>query len=425
MAIYMDVKNVKRHAIFGSLSEVLHGNLLVMIITSGIWTFGASFAAPFDTLYYMGLGASYADIGYLTAIWSLSRIFSLVIGGYLADRIGRRRLVAHLSFALASAELYIALIPDWRYAIPHRIYDGFIGGLREPAFSALIADSTPVVKRALAYSAWQILPPMFGLISPIIAGGLIDFYGLIPMMRIFHFITFICGFTASTIRVKYLKETLNLNVKLDTRGSHLSLSLLKNFIPPFKHMNRPLKVWLIMNFTGGIFSSAASPYWVDYAVNVIGLSKMSWGTLDSIRRFENLIVSPTFAALSDTAERFGRLKFIIPTAFISPITNIGFTFSRSWMEVYFWLALATFLSSVSAPASSALFTEYMPRGYRGRIMASFSLINTIASMIGGIVGGYIYGNISKQLVFILLSIVGWINAILILKYFEEPRFRYE
>lgn len=421
----MNIKSIRHPKFLGSLSEVLRGNLLIMIITSGIWTFGASFAAPFDTLYYMGLGASYADIGYLTAIWSFSRIFSLVIGGYLADKIGRRRLVAHLSFALASAELYIALIPDWRYAIPHRIYDGFIGGLREPAFSALIADSTSVAKRALAYSAWQILPPMFGLVSPIIAGGLIDVYGLVPMMRIFHFITFICGFTASTIRVKYLKETLNLNVKMESHELHLSFSLLKNFIPPFKHMNRPLKVWLIMNFTGTMFSSAAGPYWVDYAVNVIGLSKMSWGALDSIRRFENLIVSPTFAALSDSSERFGRLKFIIPAAFISPITNIGFAFSGSWIEVYFWLTLATFLSSASAPASSALFTEYMPREYRGRIMASFSLINTIASMIGGIVGGYIYGNISKRLVFTLLSIVGWINAILILKYFEEPRLRYE
>lgn len=421
----MNIKSIRHPKFLGSLSEVLRGNLLIMIITSGIWTFGASFAAPFDTLYYMGLGASYADIGYLTAIWSFSRIFSLVIGGYLADKIGRRRLVAHLSFALASAELYIALIPDWRYAIPHRIYDGFIGGLREPAFSALIADSTSVAKRALAYSAWQILPPMFGLVSPIIAGGLIDVYGLVPMMRIFHFITFICGFTASTIRVKYLKETLNLNVKMESHELHLSFSLLKNFIPPFKHMNRPLKVWLIMNFTGTMFSSAAGPYWVDYAVNVIGLSKMSWGALDSIRRFENLIVSPTFAALSDSSERFGRLKFIIPAAFISPITNLGFAFSGSWIEVYFWLTLATFLSSASAPASSALFTEYMPREYRGRIMASFSLINTIASMIGGIVGGYIYGNISKRLVFTLLSIVGWINAILILKYFEEPRLRYE
>jgi len=49
-------------------------------------------------------------------------------------------LVAHLSFAVAIEDLYIALIPDWRYAIPQRIYDGFIGGLRELAFSALIAD---------------------------------------------------------------------------------------------------------------------------------------------------------------------------------------------------------------------------------------------------------------------------------------------
>jgi len=411
----------------GSLSEVLRGNLLIMIVTSGIWTFGASFAAPFDTLYYMGLGASYADIGFLTAIWSLSRIFSLIIGGYLADRIGRRRLVAHLSFAVASEELYIALIPDWRYAIIQRIYDGFVGGLREPAFNALIADSTSPAKRALAYSAWQILPPMFGLISPIIAGGLIDVYGLVPMMRIFHFITFLCGFTASTIRVKYLKETLNLNVeKRSFESLHLSTSLLKIFIPPFKYMNRPLKVWLIMNFTGTLFGSAASSYWVDYAVNNIGLSNISWGVLDSIRRFENLIVSPTFAALSDASERFGRLKFIIPSAFISPITNIGFAYSRSWIEVYFWLMLATFLSSASAPASSALFAEYMPQEYRGRIMASFSLINTIASMFGGILGGYIYGSVSKSLLFILLSIVGWINALLILMYFEEPvLLRYE
>jgi len=408
----------------GSMGEVLRGNLLVMIVSSGIWTFGGSLAAPFDTLYYLGLGASYADIGYLTALWSFARIFSIIIGGYLADRIGRRFLVAHLSFAVAIEDLYIALIPDWRYAIPQRIYDGFIGGLREPAFSALIADSTPVNKRALAYAAWQILPPMFGLISPIIAGGLIDLYGLVYMMRIFHFITFLCGTTAFLIRIKYLKETLT--TASGGMRSRVSVSeILRNVVPPLDHMSKPLKVWLIISFTGTMFGAAAGPYWVDYAVNVIGLSKSSWGVLDSIRRFENMVVSPTFAAMSDVSERFGRLKFIIPSAFISPITNIGFAYSKSWVEVYFWLILSTFLSAASAPASSALFADYMPREYRGRIMASFSLINNIATMFGGLIGGYIYGNVSKRLVFIIPSIVGWINAILILHYFEEPRIKYE
>ena len=408
----------------GSMGEVLRGNLLVMIVSSGIWTFGGSLVSPFDTLYYLGLGASYADIGYLTALWSFARIFSLVIGGYLADRIGRRVLVAHLSFAVAIENLYIALIPDWRYAIPQRIYDGFIGGLREPAFSALIADSTPVSKRALAYAAWQILPPMFGLISPIIAGRLIDLYGLVYMMRIFHFITFLCGTTAFIIRVKYLKETLNVTSGA-VHSQILPSEILRNIIPPLKHMNKPLKVWLIISFTGTMFGAAAGPYWVDYAVNVIGLSKSSWGILDSIRRFETLIVSPTFAAMSDVSERFGRLKFIVPSVLISPVTNIGFAYSKSWVEVYFWLILSTFLSAVSAPASSALFADYMPREYRGRIMASFSLFNNIATMFGGLIGGYIYGNVSKSLVFIILSIVGWINAILILHYFEEPYIKYE
>lgn len=415
---------VKNESLFRSLTSVLSGNLLVMIITSGIWGFGASFAAPFDSLYYLALGASYADIGYLTALWSFSRIFSLIFGGYLADRIGRRRLVIYLGFALAFGELYIALIPNWKYAIPHRIYDGFISGLREPAFSALIADSTAVGKRALAYSAWQIFPPIFGLISPIIAGNLIDWYDLVPMMRIFHFITFLCGLIASTIRIKYLRETLSLSVFKNQQKSDLS-SLIDELKLPLKYMNRPLRVWLLISFTGTVFSSATGPYWVDYAVNVVGLSKASWGVLDSIRRFENLVASPTFAVLSDSSERYGRLKFIIPSAFISPITGVGFALSRSWIEVYFWLMLATLLSSASAPASSALLTEYIPREYRGRIMASFSFVNNIASMCGGILGGYIYGNVSKSLVFILSSAVGWVNAILILRYFEEPKVRYK
>ncbi|MCS7368981.1 MAG: hypothetical protein NDF57_04665 [archaeon GBS-70-058] len=41
---------------FGSVGEVLRGNLLVMIVSSGIWTFGSSLVSPFDTLYYLGLG---------------------------------------------------------------------------------------------------------------------------------------------------------------------------------------------------------------------------------------------------------------------------------------------------------------------------------------------------------------------------------
>jgi len=399
--------------------ETVKGNLGVLILTSGLWNFAGSLTGPFETLYLLGLGANYVYIGFLASIWSFVRIFSLLFGGSLADKIGRRPLLVYLSFALSAESLYMAFIPDWRYVIIQRVFDGIISGLRGPSFSAIIADSIPLKRRAMGYALWQIMPPIFGLFSPLIAGNIIDVKGVVSAMRIFYLVVFFFSFTACLIRWKFIKETFKF--KLESNESRSKLSL-RDVLQPIREMNVSLKAWLFMSFLGGIFSSAAAPYWVDYAVNVVGISKGGWGLIDTSRRALNLAVTPIFASLSD---RYGRLKFIIPILFISPIVNVGFTYSHSFRDIYLWLLLATFFSSISSPSLSALMADYTPRKMRGRISAYFNIIGSIANVIGGFLGGYIYQNISKGFVFILISISGWIIAFMAIIFFKEPKERFE
>ena len=192
------------------LRKLLKGNLGLMTFTSGLWNFAGQMVWPFMSLYYISLGASYFELGLISSLWSISRLFPLIIGGYLTDKFGRRKIVIYLSFILSIINIFYALAPNWIFLIPVILIDGFASGLREPAFMAIIADSINAKFRALGFAIWDFGPSLFGLFSPYIAGMLIDKIGLNYFMKIAFIIVFIFSFMACLMRLFFLKETLKI-----------------------------------------------------------------------------------------------------------------------------------------------------------------------------------------------------------------------
>ncbi|RJS86403.1 hypothetical protein CW701_02430, partial [Candidatus Bathyarchaeota archaeon] len=101
--------------------ELLRGNVGVMAFTSGLWTLMGQLVWPFWPLYVLGLGGGYFDIGLISAVGSLCGVVPFLLGGYMADALGRKRMVYTLSFVLSSSALINAFAPDWRWLIASSI----------------------------------------------------------------------------------------------------------------------------------------------------------------------------------------------------------------------------------------------------------------------------------------------------------------
>jgi len=124
----------------------------LLVAARAINQFGAFSLAFLTVLVSRSLGASLATAGAISAAFGLATIPSRLLGGGLADRVGRRRTILLGLAGCAVAQLGIAAAPDLATAACCAILLGLVFELYEPPSQAMIADSVPPTERAAAYT---------------------------------------------------------------------------------------------------------------------------------------------------------------------------------------------------------------------------------------------------------------------------------
>jgi len=113
----------------------------------------ASFVVPFMSLYLTkerGLDAGRA--GLIVSLWGLGSVAGNLMGGYLADRLGRRpTLVAGLLLGGASA-VSLGFVHDLAAIAALTLAVGLLGDLYRPALQAAVADVVAPEDRTRAYA---------------------------------------------------------------------------------------------------------------------------------------------------------------------------------------------------------------------------------------------------------------------------------
>src|SRR5919197_4173213 len=78
----------------------------------------ASFALFFLVLYLTSHGVSVKAAGVAVAVWGAGEVIASLVGGHLADRIGRRRTIALSMFSSAAAMVAISQVHRYGTILP-------------------------------------------------------------------------------------------------------------------------------------------------------------------------------------------------------------------------------------------------------------------------------------------------------------------
>jgi len=115
---------------------------------------------------------SAGQIGGLLTAYGVGSIVSVLVGGVLTDRIGRR--VTLLLSLIGSGLLAIAmgLSPSIRVFVPLLVMFGFLADLYRPAAAAIIGDLLPSAQRAMGFAALR-LAVNLGFAFGMAVGGVI------------------------------------------------------------------------------------------------------------------------------------------------------------------------------------------------------------------------------------------------------------
>jgi len=181
----------------------------VLTVCRTVWSVSQSIAWPYFSLFVLALGGSAKEIGLITAIGGMAGLILYPVGGYVADRRGRVRLVGLSTFLYAFSILFSAVAWRWEVLALGQFIQGLVT-FYVPAMNAIMADSLPPGQRGIGFATTMAIPGAVGIIMPYVGGHLIDnVYGgeLLPAMRISYSISFVLGLVVATVRTKFLKET--------------------------------------------------------------------------------------------------------------------------------------------------------------------------------------------------------------------------
>lgn len=392
--------------------DFLHGNMLVMMASGAIWQFAGNSVWPFFSLYVLALGGPPEMIGIITGIGTLSSIVPTILGGYLADVYGRKRLTAGFSIVLGLTSLFMALAGDWRMLAVAVVVDSLAAGFREPAMSALIADSLSSESRGIGFAAWAIIPTLPGIVSPMVAGYFIDLRGAALTLRWGYALTGLTALVAGICRHVFLTETIHVQ-----RPKARSVSAMaKSIATTHRDLSRELWILLAAESLLWLGFAASAPYFVLYGtVDAIGLTAADWGM---VLLSSNLARVLGFA-FGSAADRYGRRNVTALASFLVGVSSFLFLQSRTLPMVALVFTLNALSTLVAQHISQALRADACPRESRSRVYSFFIICQYITRTAGAVIGGILYVSVAKATPFYFLAIASVASAVILVSLATE------
>lgn len=115
-----------------------------------------TFVVPFLILYLTRNGYSIPQAGLAASAYGAGSLGASMVGGLIADRLGRRNAIALSMFSSAAAMLFLWRATSLALIVTLAGLAGLAAELYRPASSALIADLVPPERRVTAYGLYRL-----------------------------------------------------------------------------------------------------------------------------------------------------------------------------------------------------------------------------------------------------------------------------
>jgi len=353
-------------------------NVLILGVTWALMAPMSSAIGVYSSLYVMELGGSPLAVGLLSMIGSVTMAFSRLIGGYLADSVGRKTIMAPMTVVYGLATALYAVAEDWTWLIPASFLTS-LALMYQPSVPALLADSLPPEQRGRGLSLLGTVSSVLGLAGPPVAAAMVALVGLLRAVRLMYWIQaavlIACG-VARFFLVETLSERSRPSLGEALRGYLDSLRILRERLG-----------WLIAVTTASqCVYSAAGPFIQVYAVKFLGLSPEEWGLIATV---SSVVNTATLLPSGYLADRVGRGQTMALAYFTA---LLGFAALSASQGGFWWiLASMVLLNAVSSwPPSFAAVADLTPTAHRGRMSAITGFIRGTLSGPSSLAGGVLY-----------------------------------
>ncbi len=361
-------------------SRLVKRNVVIMTVTWALMTPFSTALGVYNSLYIIELGGGPFEVGLVFmagfAVLSVARL----IGGYLTDALGRKKVLVPMTLIYGFASLLYAFAPNWTWILAASVISS-IALLYQPAVEAIVADSLPVELRGRWMGRMSTISHALTLVGPPLATYMVTVMPLVSAMRILYLLD------AGTVIISGVLRTQL--IETHRAGGRPSFrEFLAQYRETFSRFRGDLGMLaLVISLFYGVYMMT-SPYLQVYAVKGLGISESTWGVISTIATFVSVFAMLLTGHLADVLGR-----------------NMTLALSFALQSVGYGLFVVAGRGDVIAPCIgmvllnsfhpwipfSALTADLTTVGVRGKVSAVLGMLEGISSSISSLIGGIVYG----------------------------------
>ena len=350
--------------------------------------------------YLEHLGASSVVIGLFGTTEDFFDAIYQYPGGWLADRVGRRR--AFLVFiAVASVGYLIYLLsPSWPWVFVGLGFAMAWHSMASPAIFAVIGDALPRSKRAMGFTLQSILKRVPMVISPLIGGAIIAGAGISYGMRVGLVVTLILAAVTALI-VRAVNIPVRAGDAVNIRGV-------------WRSFHHALKRLLVSDIFIRTCEGMADIFVILYATNVLGISVARFGLLVAIQITTSILV---YIPAGKIADRVGRKPFVIATFVCFSLYPVAVVMSSGFASLVVAFVIGG-LREIGEPSRKAMIVDFAREDLRARTVGLYYLVRSITITPSAAIGGLLW-KLAPQVPFVVAGIIGLAGTLVFAATVEE------
>ena len=403
----------------------LSGPILTLGAVQLIESLAIALPISFFPSYVLELGATVASVGLFTSSFMIAHAVMSPKMGSLTDRYGRKRLMMLGVGADVVLGVLTGLVPSWEWLLAIRVLNGAVSSAAMLASETLLIDMVSPLRRGEAAGYIMSMSMVGRNLGPMLGGGiqwlaLGSGFSVLMSYRIPYFVDSLLALIALVMIYLLIKEPERRSTP--GRGEPGEA--------PRVVLTRPLRILLVNGFVSGIGVGFIIPIMVLFYMDRFGMDPVAIGTIISVSGFIGLLASYVAGRFSD---RVGRKPLIGLGNYVSRLAGLALPFTRSIAEAGVVVSVRSLGFNVSMPAFRALRADLVPPEVRGRMFGLFGTAFTAGSVIGPILGTWIYDTYrfttfhvlglavpGYGIPFIINSALGLITTTMIMLLIREP-----
>jgi MFS family permease len=372
------------------LKKQSHNYRVLLVRASGA-NFMMNLTNSYTSIYTTALGADPVILGSLSSVSSAINTLISMPSGWISDRYDLKKVMGVGMVIQILMIVMYAFARDWIWILGAMILNPFTMALMYRPQTVMMSKALRDRDRAQGFSLRQVISSSVGIIAPIPAAFIVNYFGGLTVEGIRPL--FYLRLAGTMIVYGYVFMKLQKVPPTEKRKKEVS------FIKDIKDVfvdGEGLRAWIVISSTGSITMGLIQSFTFLYAAEVKGANAITLGLLSTTATLTSILFSLPISRMADSRGR--KFAFLItrPARILWMILLI-FAPSPLWLI----LAWAFRGLSMSGNAYQTWMLELVPSEKRGRWLGVTNTFNSICRIPAPIIGGIIYRDLNPTLLFVI------------------------